>query len=299
MATTHAIADPIPTHTITSKLRDYYTLTKPEVNLLILMTTSAGFYLASSGPLRVGRLISTLVGTLLVASGTATLNQLMERRYDAQMYRTANRPLVAGRLTPREALWFGLFLSVAGGLYLSAAVNGLSALLAISTLLGYLLIYTPLKRITPLCTLLGAIPGAMPTLIGWAGASGHIDRQAWFLFAILFLWQFPHFLAIALMYREDYSRAGFRMLPGFDSDGRFTKVEIVSVTVVLVLATMLPLMGRGGTPYLLCMLGAGAFFLYHTANLAKSTSKVLASRVVHASVIYLPVVLAIMVAWKR
>jgi protoheme IX farnesyltransferase len=262
------------------------------------MTTSAGYYLGSSGPLKVGRLISTLVGTLLVASGTATLNQLMERRYDAQMRRTANRPLVSGRLTAREALWFGLFLSVAGGLYLAAAVNGLSALLAISTLLGYLLVYTPLKRITPLCTLLGAIPGAMPTLIGWAGASAHIDRQAWFLFAILFLWQFPHFLAIALMYREDYSRAGFRMLPQFDSDGRFTKAEIVGFTVVLVFTTMVPLAGRGGSIYLLCMLAAGAFFLYHTANLARSTSKILASRVVHASVIYLPVVLALMVAWK-
>ena len=162
MATTNAIADASPTDTIASKLRDYYTLTKPEVNLLILMTTSAGYYLGSSGPLKVGRLISTLVGTLLVASGTATINQLMERRYDAQMRRTANRPLVSGRLTARDALWFGLLLSVAGGLYLAAAVNGLSALLAISTLLGYLLVYTPLKRITPLCTLLGAIPGAMP-----------------------------------------------------------------------------------------------------------------------------------------
>jgi protoheme IX farnesyltransferase len=298
MATTHLIAGPSPTHTLVSKLRDYYTLTKPEVNLLILMTTSAGFYLGCNGPLRVGKLFSTLVGTLLVASGTATLNQLMERRYDAQMHRTANRPLVAGRLTAGEALRFGLLLSVAGGLYLAVAVNGLSSLLAISTLLGYLLVYTPLKRITPLCTLLGAIPGAMPTLIGWAGASAHIDRQAWFLFAILFLWQFPHFLAIALMYREDYSRAGFRMLPRFDSDGRFTKVEIVGFTVVLVLTTMLPLAGRGGATYWLCMFAAGSFFLYHAANLAKSTSKILAGRVVHASVIYLPVVLAIMVIWK-
>jgi heme o synthase len=299
MVTTREIADPTPMDHITSKLRDYYTLTKPEVNLLILITTSAGYYLGSSGPFKIARFVSTLIGTLLVASGTATINQLMERRYDAQMRRTANRPLVSGRLTAREAFWFGLLLSVAGGLYLAAAVNGLSALLAVSTLLGYLLVYTPLKRVTPLCTLLGAVPGAMPTLIGWAGASGHINRQAWFLFAILFLWQFPHFLAIALMYREDYSRAGFRMLPQFDSDGRFTKVEIVSFTVVLVLVTMLPSTGRGGTTYLLCMLGAGAFFLYHTANLAKSASKVLASHVVHASVIYLPVVLAIMVAWKR
>jgi protoheme IX farnesyltransferase len=298
MATTNLIANSISAQTLASKLRDYYTLTKPEVNLLILMTTSAGFYLGSDGPLKASRLASTLLGTLLVASGTATLNQLMERRYDAQMRRTASRPLVSGRLSAREALWFGLLLSVAGGLYLAVAVNGLSALLAISTLLGYLLVYTPLKRITPLCTLLGAIPGAMPTLIGWAGASAHIDRQAWFLFAILFLWQFPHFLAIALMYREDYSRAGFRMLPRFDSDGRFTKAEIVGFTVVLVLTTMLPLAGRGGSIYFLCMFAAGSFFLYHTVNLAKSTSKILASRVVHASVIYLPVILAIMVAWK-
>ena len=298
MAMSHAIADPGRMANVTSKLREYYTLTKPEVNLLILMTTSAGYYLGSHGPFKIGRLVSTLVGTLLVASGTATLNQLMERRYDAQMRRTASRPLVSGRLSAREALWFGLGLSVAGGLCLAAAVNGLSALLAISTLLGYLLVYTPLKRITPLCTLLGAIPGAMPTLIGWAGASGSINRQAWFLFGILFLWQFPHFLAIALMYREDYSRAGFRMLPRFDADGRFTRAEILGFTVVLVLITMLPMAGRGGAVYLLCMSVAGAFFLYHAANLAKSTSKILAGRVVHASVIYLPVVLTIMMAWK-
>src|SRR2546430_6571434 len=240
MASTQVMADQTTSpQALASRLRNYYTLTKPEVNLLILMTTSAGYYLGSEGEFKIGRLVSTLVGTLLVASGTATLNQLMERRYDAQMRRTANRPLVSGRLTAWEALWFGLLLSVAGGLYLAAAVNSLSALLAISTLLGYLLVYTPLKRITPLCTLLGAIPGAMPTLIGWAGASAHIDRQAWFLFAILFLWQFPHFLAIALMYREDYSPAGFRMLPAFDHEGRFTHAEIIGFTIALVTITLL------------------------------------------------------------
>ena len=235
MAATRAIADSHANTLSPSKLRDYYTLTKPEVNLLILMTTSAGYYLGSQGPLRVGRLLLTLVGTLLVASGTATLNQWMERRYDAQMRRTANRPLVSGRLSSREACWFGLSLSVAGGTLLAASVNVVSALLAIGTLLGYLLVYTPLKRKTPLCTLLGAVPGAMPTLIGWAAASaGGIGRNAWLLFGILFLWQFPHFLAIALMYREDYAGAGFRMLPQFDADGRFTKAEIVVFTVVLV-----------------------------------------------------------------
>ena len=298
MASTRAIADPHASSTGPSKLRDYFTLTKPEVNLLILMTTSAGYYLGSQKPMQVGRLFITLLGTLLVASGTATLNQWMERRYDARMRRTANRPLVAGRLSATEACCFGLSLSVAGAVLLAVWVNPASALLAVGTLLGYLLIYTPLKRKTPLCTLLGAVPGAMPTLIGWAAASGGIGRNAWLLFGILFLWQFPHFLAIALLYREDYAGAGFRMLPRFDADGRFTKAEIVAFTVVLVIVTMLPLAGRGSLTYSLIMLTAGAFLLYHTAKLARSGSRMLASRVVHASVIYLPVVLGTMMAWR-
>src|SRR6266478_6071416 len=271
MATTSAITQRTMRH-FTSKLRDYYTLTKPEVNMLILMTTSAGYYLACHGDFRVVGLINTLVGTVLVASGTATLNQWMERIWDGQMRRTATRPLPSGRLSAREALLFGILLSVAGGLYLALAVNALSALLAISTVLSYLLVYTPLKRKTPLCTLLGAFPGAMPTLIGWAGASAHINRQAWFLFAILFLWQFPHFLAIALMYRDDYDRAGYHMLPHFDRDSRFTRAEIVCFTLVLVVTTMLPVVVRGGPVYLTAMVLAGAFLLYHVAKLARSTS---------------------------
>src|SRR5216117_2585807 len=203
----------------------------------------------------------------------------MERRYDAQMRRTANRPLVSGRLSAREAFWFGILLSVAGGLDLALAVNTLAALLAVSTLLSYLLVYTPLKRKTPLCTALGAIPGAMPTLIGWAGASAGIGRQAWLLFAILFLWQFPHFLAIALMYREDYERAGFRMLPGFDRDGRFTRAEILTLTIVLLVVTLLPQYSRGSVGYLICMLAAGGFFLYHSLRLAQSSARKLAERV--------------------
>jgi protoheme IX farnesyltransferase len=299
MATTNLMANSIAPQTLSAKLGDFYTLTKPEVNLLILMTTSAGYYLASRGPFRVAGLINTLIGTLLVASGTATLNQWMERIWDGQMRRTANRPLPSGRLSTREAFLFGMGLSVAGGLYLAISVNLLSAFLAVSTLASYLLIYTPFKRKTPLCTLLGAFPGAMPTLIGWAGASASIDRHAWYLFSILFLWQFPHFLAIALMYREDYARAGYKMLPDFDLDSRFTRAEIVGFTVVLIAATMLPLVGRGGPIYLTGMLLAGAFLLYHVAKLAQSTSKVLASRVLHASVLYLPVVLVIMAAHKR
>ncbi len=298
MATTIVMASPTPLQALTSKLRDYYTLTKPEVNLLILMTTSAGYYLGSRGPLRASGLVNTLAGTLLVASGTATLNQWMERVWDGRMRRTASRPLPSGRLSAREAFLFGVLLSLAGGLYLAIAVNGLSALLAISTLLSYLLIYTPLKRKTPLCTLLGAFPGAMPTLIGWAGAAASIQRQAWFLFAILFLWQFPHFLAIALMYRDDYGRAGYRMLPRFDQDSRFTRAEIFGFTLILVITTMLPLTGRGGPVYLTAMALAGAFMLYHVVRLTKSPSTILASRVVHASVLYLPIVLGLMIGYR-
>lgn len=299
MATPNLMASTAPLSTLKSKLRDYYTLTKPEVNLLILMTTSAGYYLASRGPFHIVGLINTLVGTLLVASGTATLNQWVERVWDGQMRRTASRPLPSGRLSSREALLFGLLLSIAGGLYLLVAVNALAAMLAVSTLLSYLLIYTPLKRKTPLCTLLGAFPGAMPTLIGWAGASGAINRQAWFLFAILFLWQFPHFLAIALMYRDDYSRAGYHMLPDFDKDAHFTHAEILGFSVLLILATLWPLLNRAGWMYGAGMGVAGAFLLYHAGKLAGSNSKVMAGRLLHASVLYLPVVLGIMVAAKK
>jgi protoheme IX farnesyltransferase len=281
-------------------LRDYYTLTKPEVNLLILITTSAGYYLASRGGFRLLGLINTLIGTLLVASGTATLNQYMERRHDGQMRRTANRPVASGRMPAMEALVFGLLLSVAGGMYLWVTVNELAAVLAISTLLSYLLVYTPLKRVTPLCTLLGAIPGAMPTLIGWAGGSNALNQEAWFLFAVLFFWQFPHFLAIALMYREDYARAGYKMLPGFDAEGRFTRAEIVGFTLALILVTVFPAFSGGlSWSYLLSMGLAGAFFLYYSGRLAISGSRVSASRLVHASVIYLPAVFAIMILCKR
>jgi len=281
------------------KFRDYYILTKPEVNLLILMTTSAGYYLGLRGEFRFAGLLHTLIGTLLVASGTATLNQWMERVWDGQMRRTANRPLPSGRIRSREAFVFGALLSLGGGIYLALLVNRLSSLLALSTLLSYLLIYTPLKRHTPLSTLLGAFPGAMPTLIGWAGASNAVNRQALFLFLVLFLWQFPHFLAIALMYREDYERAGYRMLPRFDRDSRFTRGEIVAFTVALILTTLFPVFSRGelllATPLLL----AGGFLLYHSLRLAASGSRVLAGRLLHASVTYLPALLAIMAFGKR
>jgi protoheme IX farnesyltransferase len=290
---------PTLTERLISKARDYYVLTKPEVNLLILITTSAGYYLGLGGPLHFAGMVNTLIGTLLVASGTATLNQWMERVWDACMRRTADRPLPSKRVSPREAWVFGMLLSVVGGVYLALFVNRLSSLLAISTLLSYLLIYTPLKRRTPLCTLLGAFPGAMPTLIGWAGASNSVDRQAMYLFAVLFLWQFPHFLAIALMYREDYDRAGYRMLPQFDMDSRFTRAEIVAFTLGLIAVTVLPGIGHFGFSYAGPLLLAGCFLLYHSLKLAGSDSRLRASRLLHASVVYLPVVLAIMAAGKR
>ena len=300
MATPNVMSIPTSLPTLKAKLGDYYTLTKPEVNLLILMTTSAGYYLGLRGPFHFAGLVNTLIGTLLVASGTATLNQWMERSWDAHMRRTANRPLPSGRLSSREAFLFGAFLSLAGGLYLAQLVNRLASLLAISTLLSYLLIYTPLKRRTPLCTLLGAFPGAMPTLIGWAGASGALSAQGMSLFAVLFLWQFPHFLAIALMYREDYERAGYQMLPRFDLDSRFTRGEIIAFTLALIVTTVLPAIGRTGPAYVVSMLLAGGFLLYHSLKLANSGgSPVLASRLLHASVIYLPVVLTIMAIGKQ
>ena len=300
MASTQTVASPSATlpSLLVSKARDYYVLTKPEVNLLILMTTSAGYYLGGRGQFRFAGLIHTLIGTLLVASGTATLNQWMERVWDGQMRRTANRPLPSGRVSPTEAFVFGISLSIAGGVYLALTVNRLAAALAVSTLLSYLLIYTPLKRKTPLCTLLGAFPGAMPTLIGWAGASASINLHAGYLFAILFLWQFPHFLAIALMYREDYERAGYHMLPSFDLDSKFTRAEIVAFTIALIITTMLPMLDRGGAFYTVGMMLAGGFLLYHSIKLSASASKVMASRLLHASVLYLPIVLIVMVVLK-
>src|SRR6266478_225196 len=193
-----------------STLSEYWALTKPEVNFLILITTGVGFYLgcgSEARPFSFAGLFNTLLGTLLVASGTGTLNQYIERTFDAQMRRTARRPAASGRLKPAAVLAFGIALAGAGSVYLAIAVTPLSSVLAMLTLVTYLLVYTPLKRKTPLCVLVGAFPGAMPPLIGWAAASGRLNSEAWTLYAILFLWQFPHFIAIAWMYRQDCAGA--------------------------------------------------------------------------------------------
>jgi len=234
-----------------------------------------------------------------VVSGTATLNQLIERDADALMRRTAARPLPAGRLSPVEALVFGLLLSVAGGLYLWLAVNLLTSFLAIATLVSYLLIYTPLKKKTPWCTFVGAFPGAMPPLIGWAAVSGSLSREAWVLYAILFFWQFPHFLAIAWMYREDYARAGFLMLPEGDTEGRVTGRQIVAYALALLPVSLIPAWtGQVGVLYLVGVIVLGLMYLYASVRLASSRTNVLARRLLLASIVYLPLVFALMMIDK-
>jgi heme o synthase len=279
-------------------LADYWALTKPEVNFLILITTFAGFYLAREAGWRdfpFWLSINALLGTLLVASGTGTLNQYIERRFDAQMRRTARRPLAAGRLKPAAVLWFGLALSIVGSLYLVAAVNILASLLTIATLLAYLFFYTPLKRKTPLCTLVGAFPGAMPPLIGWAAASGKLDFQAWTLYAILFLWQFPHFMAIAWMYREDYARAGYLVLPP-DGSARARSVNLQTVLPLLALVPLSLLPGLMGEAklYFIGALLLGAGFVLCAAQFALRRSNSAARRLLAASIIYLPALFVLM-----
>lgn len=282
-----------------SRVSDYWALTKPEVNFLVLASALAGFYLGSRGPLNLSLLVHTLLGTLLVASGTATLNQFIEREADAQMRRTARRPLPAGRLAPGEALGFGLLLSAAGGLYLWLAVNALSSLLALLTLGAYLLCYTPLKKRTPLCTLVGAFPGAMPPLIGWAAARGNLSFEAWVLYAIVFFWQFPHFLAIAWIYREDYARGGLLMLPADDPEGRGAVRQILITLFALLPVSLIPVFrGQVGLTYFLGSLALGSAFLYCGAQLARSRTKMLARRLLMASIVYLPLVFGLMMLDK-
>lgn len=281
------------------RLSDHLELTKPRVTMLVLTTTVVGFYLGSAGPMDLALLLHTLIGTALSASGAATLNQYLERASDKLMRRTENRPLPAGRLDPANALLFGIFLSGAGLLYLASRVNILSSLLALAVLGSYLFVYTPLKRKTSLCTLIGAFPGAAPTVIGWAGANQRLDLEAWILFLILFVWQFPHFLAIAWMYRDDYRRAGFRMLPLEDRQGFITGQQILIYTIALIPVSLLPsLYGLTGLPYLFGAMILGFLFLYYGVRVAQSRTTADARRLLRASVVYLPLLLALMVLDK-
>jgi protoheme IX farnesyltransferase len=277
--------------TSSGRAADYWTLTKPEVNLAIGVTTAAGFCLAAGGlghGLSITTLLHTVAGTLLVASGTGTLNQVLERHFDALMRRTAGRPVAAGRIAPWHALVFGVVLAAAGTLELATAVNRLSSALAFATMASYLLVYTPLKRKTPFCTLIGAIPGAAPPLIGWAGATGALSAEAWILYGMVFLWQFPHFMAIAWMYREDYRRAGYRILPR-DESMAFVLYQVMIPLLVLVPLSVTPVfLGRAGLVYVTTALVLGAGFIYRADRLAVHQSNAMARRLLLTSIVYLP-----------
>ena len=283
-------------------LADYWALTKPEINFLIAIATFAGFYLgwpAQRHGFPFVLLIHTLLGTLLVASGTGVLNQYVERRFDARMRRTARRPLAAGRLEPSSALKFGLLLSFAGAIYLVAAVHALASLLAVLTLVNYLALYTPLKRKTPLCTVAGALPGAMPPLIGWAAAAGKLSFEAWVLYAMLFLWQFPHFMAIAWMYRDDYSRAGYLVLPRGEQSGRFMSRQAFVASLALIPVSVSPaLIGGAGYFYSVAAGVLSSGFFYYSARLAVLRSNAAARKLLMTSIIYLPLAFLLMMLHK-
>jgi protoheme IX farnesyltransferase len=277
-------------------LSDYWALTKPEVNFLILITTCVGFYLGCGSEARTFSFISlfnTLFGTLLVASGTGTLNQYIERELDAQMRRTARRPAAAGRLKPAAVVTFGIVLAVTGSIYLAIAANLLASLLAILTLLTYLFVYTPLKRKTPLCVLVGAFPGAMPPLIGWAAASGRLNIVPWTLYATLFLWQFPHFMAIAWMYREDYDRAGYLVLPTGKARVRFVTLETLLPLLVLVATSMVQFPTRHAAIFYCASALLGLGFLYFGLEFVLQRSRSAARRLLAASIVYLPLLFAL------
>jgi protoheme IX farnesyltransferase len=278
-----------------ARVAAYLELTKPRITSLIVLTSAAGFCLASRSVDYVP-LLSAMIGIALLSSGIATLNQYMERDLDGLMRRTADRPLPSGKLAPWEALWFGVGLTMLAEVYLAVLVNPLTALLGLFVIAGYLFGYTPLKTRTSLSTMVGAFPGAVPPLIGWTAARGDLSVEAWVLFAILFLWQFPHFLAIAWMYREDYGRAGILMLPVVEPEGRVTGQQIVAYTVMLLPVSLLPTaLGISGKVYFYGALVLGLLFLYSSIRAAFSQSRQQARRLLLASVLYLPLLFILMV----
>ena len=285
-------------------MRDYIALTKPRITWLIMMSAGIGYFFglpgASSwreflGHIHLLSLLNTILGTALIASGTAALNQWFERDADRKMRRTAGRPLPLGRLTPGSALVFGAALSVAGFMELWLGVNLLSGSIGAFTLAMYLFLYTPLKQRTWWSTTVGAIPGAMPPLIGYAAAAGLLTVEAWVLAAILFLWQFPHFYAIAWMYKEDYAQAGIRMLPVVEPDCRSTARQMVLYGIALIPVSLLPVaFGMSGNIYLAGALGLGLWFLYSGVRVAIERSAARARGVLMASVLYLPLIYGLM-----
>jgi heme o synthase len=282
--------------TLASRANAYVALTKPDVSFLVLMTAAAGYYMGARGPVNLLHLTQTVFATLLIAAGTASLNHYVERESDRYMRRTASRPLPSGQLEPREALWFGVALCVAGALALYAVGGVLTSGLGVLTCLSYLLAYTPLKKRTVWATFVGAFPGAVPPLIGWAAASGSLDRGAWLLFAILFFWQFPHFHAIAWMYREDYARAGILMLPVVDRKGVRTFRQIILMAIALVGVSLLPAVtGLAGAKYFFGALVVSTALVQVCLWAAREKTNVRAKWLMHATVLHIPLLLGLMI----
>jgi protoheme IX farnesyltransferase len=277
-------------------MRDYLDLTKPRITVLILICTAVGYFFGSPNSFHLAQFVHVLLGTALMASGTAALNQWYEADSDAKMRRTSKRPIPAGRIKRIDGLLFGALLSVAGFTDLWFGTNALAAALGLFTLATYIFLYTPLKRCSAVCTTVGALPGAMPPLIGYAAASGGLDARALALFLILFVWQFPHFYAIAWMYREDYGRGGIRMLPVIEPDGESTARRIVACSILLIPISLVPrLLSMTGSIYPAAAIAAGLGLLYFGARLDRERTLARARHVLIASVLYLPLVLALMV----
>jgi protoheme IX farnesyltransferase len=279
-----------------SGLDDWVELTKPRITFMVVVTAGFGVLLAARTVPPWSLLAHALLGTWLIAAGSAAINHVLEREVDARMVRTRMRPLPTGRLTPRAASLFGALLAGLGGLELALWVNAPTALLGLVAFVAYVGVYTPLKRRTALATLVGAIPGAIPPMMGWTAVTGRLDFGAWSLFVLLFLWQLPHFLAIAWMCREDYGQAGFPMLPVVHPDGRSTARQMVLYSAALIPASLAPsALGLAGVPYFFGALLLGVFFLAACLRFSRSISERAARRVLLASVVYLPGVLAAMV----
>ena len=277
-------------------MRDFLELTKPRITILILICTAVGYYFGCRTSFRLLMLVHVLLGTALMASGTSALNQWWEADSDARMHRTRDRPIPAGRMKRSHGFVFGVLLSTAGFAELWFGTNALAAALGLFTLLTYLLVYTPLKQWSQACTTVGALPGAMPPLIGYAAASGGLDAGALALFLILFVWQFPHFYAIAWMYREDYARGGIRMLPVIEPDGESTARRVVACSILLIPISLVPrLLGMTGSLYSVAAVAAGLGLLYFGVRLGRERTFARARHVLLASVLYLPTLFAVMV----
>jgi heme o synthase len=281
----------IQTLGVSEKLAAYLELTKPRIALMLVLTSAAGFYLGSPSFFNWSLFLHSMFSITLLAFGVATLNQYIERDTDKLMTRTENRPLPSGRLTAIEALIFGLVLCFVSELYLYSLVNPLTALLGLAVIVGYVLLYTPLKTRTSLSTAIGAIPGALPPLLGFSAASNEITLGAWITFAILFVWQFPHFLAIAWMYREQYAKAGILMLPVIEPEGKITARQIVAFAVILLPVSIAAyFVHLAGVVYLIGAVILGLWFLYESIKMARLKTDAQARKLLRVSVIYLPLI---------